>query len=52
MLWNAVRYFGHKKEDLDKKTNEVLVGMSDKVFVEESSLSKLVRENKENKEKK
>lgn len=53
MLWNAVRFFGHTKKELDNKTNEVLGGMSDKVFAEETGLAKIVRENKEaQKEKK
>jgi hypothetical protein len=51
-LWNAVRFIGHDAKDLQKNTDATLGSMSKRVFEEESTLTKIINENKTKKEKK
>lgn len=48
-FWNTVRFIGHSAKDLQKNTDATLGSMSQRVFEEESTLTKLVKDIKEKK---
>lgn len=47
MLWAPVRFIGHKTSDIKKNINKTMVTMNEDAFGKESTLQKIVKENKE-----